>query len=402
MKNLPKYVAHIFNFFYSIGSNTCQMVWISKLQNFQIVLPKSQTRNIVFQLFLATYLTHIAGVSILLYSYLPIYLEKGDYVRVTFHSFWAFGFLMCLMPHFFQGGQLHNIKELVNETVHFAHKVKTEYKGFYFTDLFKKCLRFRLFIAFAFGYQCIYATLICVIPLFIIFRKDVWHFGSIFYKIALYYFPSQEIPAIILGVIADSTHFIILWGPFLLQVYLNLLLNQSFSAVAEGLRNYNHNLNSGCSGKTTVFSFKRIFQTYSKLRVLSTVYNNVYGRWYIPQLSSVFGACFVVGAFMAIRLYQISNHVAMLFCGIGIICTSLASLGIMTLFGSMVHQNSVKLETNLKKRLIKGRYLRRLLRTYKIESVKSGSFYEIHRITTLTVVALVSNITSSLLISFQA
>ncbi|CAL8109046.1 unnamed protein product [Orchesella dallaii] len=160
-------------------------------------------------------------------------------------------------------------------------------------------------------------------------------------------------------------------------------------------------MDPGCSGKTTVSCFERIFQTYSKLGVLTTVYNNVYGTWYIPQVNSVFGACIVIGAFMAIRMYQISNNVAMLFSGIGLMNAGVASLGLLTLFASMVHQNSLLLQINLKK-CVKGRYLKRLLRAYKIESVKSGSFYEIHRITTLTVLALVSNVTSSLLISFQA
>lgn len=71
----------------------------------------------------------------------------------------------------------------------------------------------------------------------------------------------------------------------------------------------------------------------------------------------------------------------------------------------MVNERSRKLENFLRKRqeveIFSSKLSRRLLRAFKVEAVKSGGFYELTKLTCLTVLGLISNMTGSVLMSIK-
>lgn len=140
--------------------------------------------------------------------------------------------------------------------------------------------------------------------------------------------------------------------------------------------------------------------TYSKLRILVTVYNNVYGRSFVSVMKATCAIQTVQSVFVCVRL---SAGGGLLVLAFGLTCLLIAVSAIITFvsFLAMVNDYSGKLKGFLRNQKFHGKLARRILNAYRVESVKSGSFYGIKRVTCLTLFALISNLSSSILISVK-
>lgn len=145
-------------------------------------------------------------------------------------------------------------------------------------------------------------------------------------------------------------------------------------------------------------SLQQKLMSYQKFRVLVTVYNNSLGSYYVPPLTTLAGILSISGLFMAIKLAHLKNFIVTV-CGILTFVSCGSILAIITTLCGCVHSNCQKLVIHVNNFGYKGSLERRVLRSFKVEAVKSGNFYEIRKVTSLTVLGMVSNVAGSALLS---
>lgn len=164
-------------------------------------------------------------------------------------------------------------------------------------------------------------------------------------------------------------------------------------------------MHSGTRRSFNFGSLKRLqeqFLIYSKLRLVSNAYNNVFGLLYVPSIKTVFGLMLVQAVFITIRLGKRGGFLVAFFGGS---CSILGFFVIVIFieFTAMVDKSSVQFHNWLKTGNMNcsGPYARRLIKSYKLEAVKSGNFYKIQKITCLTVLGFLGNACGSALISVK-
>jgi len=103
---------------------------------------------------------------------------------------------------------------------------------------------------------------------------------------------------------------------------------------------------------------------------------------------------------MSIGMPHLNSFILKAF-GTGVIFCCASALVIMTSFMGCVHQESTKYLRYLKRNKVPDKMSMKVLRSIKIESVECGSFYEVRKITSLTLLGMITNISGSLLISLK-
>lgn len=141
---------------------------------------------------------------------------------------------------------------------------------------------------------------------------------------------------------------------------------------------------------------------YSKLRILTTSYNEVFHQLYVPQIKSIFGMLIVQSMLGFVRLSGRGESFVSFFC-FSCLCVGLVCLSMFISFTAMVHESSSKFQKHLKNNgeRYQGKLGRRLVRSYKVEAVKSGDFYKVYKITCLTVLGFLANACGSALLSIK-
>ncbi len=173
------------------------------------------------------------------------------------------------------------------------------------------------------------APIFFVSPIYYYFRKNYWQLGSYFYRLTLMATSSgekDELLASILGVSLDvwTCHYI--WGTYLLSLHINLGFMHTFKTTIQLLMD-----NS--------FRPKEQIRIYSKLRILTTVFNNAYGMFYIPSLKNIFGVLVSAAVFILVRLAPKSDVQVAIFGGL---CASsgIILLTMFILFTAMITASS--------------------------------------------------------------
>ncbi|CAL8145192.1 unnamed protein product [Orchesella dallaii] len=139
---------------------------------------------------------------------------------------------------------------------------------------------------------------------------------------------------------------------------------------------------------------------YQQLTVLYTLYNDSFGTHYIPFISSATGTGVVQGIFMTIKMAYLAN---VFITGLGILCFTVCGsvLMLVTTLTAGIHEQSSQFLCHIKAHGYRGKCARRIVRAIHVVTVRSGSLYDIKRITTLTVLGMLANVSGSALLSFH-
>ncbi len=130
------------------------------------------------------------------------------------------------------------------------------------------------------------------------------------------------------------------------------------------------------------------------------LFNSIYSSAYYPMMNTVMGSLTVLGIFMALKLY--GNLFIAGFGLASILCCGV-TLVVITTFTATVNDSSLRFEQYLRKQVMlkQGKVENRLLRAYKVESIMCGRYYSVRKITSLTLLGMILNVSGSLLISIK-
>ncbi|CAL8145189.1 unnamed protein product [Orchesella dallaii] len=121
---------------------------------------------------------------------------------------------------------------------------------------------------------------------------------------------------------------------------------------------------------------------------------------YVPYISSATGFGFVQGIFMTVRMAYMAN---VIITGLGILCILICGsiLLVVTTIAGTINEQSLMFVRHVKGKGYRGSLGRRIVRAFKIVSVKSGNLYEVKRLTSLTVLGMLANVSGSVLLSIH-
>lgn len=337
-----------------------------------------------------------------------VYINQKDFVSLSLHTFWigcTASLLINQGPYIIVG---EDVVQLVNSNVDLISNLEHVHFGsgaYQRSDMIQDKLMAGLTTCFLskLAFSCV--------PLFIIFREGMWLVGTYFYYLTLGIFPSRTVLAVTLGVMVDTWHLAGMQGSLALALYINMSFLFTFKTTVDHILSRKRKpvdkkklVNKRRSRRLR--EFLEDLQIYSKLRILTTMYNKSFGTLYIPPVKTMLGMIIVQSVFITIRLTgkaKDMNGTLILF-GFGSTCVLIGTgiLFMLTTFTAMVHTYSTKLWRNLKGRVTARRkYTGRLLASFKVEAVKSWNFYEIRKVTCLTVLEILMNVTTSALLSFS-
>lgn len=148
-------------------------------------------------------------------------------------------------------------------------------------------------------------------------------------------------------------------------------------------------------------AFASMLKAYSKLRLLSTMYNEILGQTFLSRFKYASGMCCVSMSFVFVKMVSSGDFFVIGLSG-GSMITIVTIFFLMAQYCSKVHADSCELRKYLMSQKLPGKLaLGKEMRSYKVIGVKIGSFYVIRRGTPLTLLAMVSNTTMSLLMSIN-
>jgi len=227
------------------------------------------------------------------------------------------------------------------------------------------------------------------VTMFIVFRDDVWHYGSNVYHLSKYIGVSIQTST---GIAIHAEMFFItnLWGVFIAAVYINILVFQCINLSFKQLLT-----SSEVTSRTQLYSK---LLAYQQLRILIALFNNTFGFYYIPYITTAFGLMFIIGMFMVVKLTFLKSFIVVALGGISIVFCGIF-ISLLTALAGSVHSSSRKFLRNLKSQQHKGNFSKCVMKAVKIMAVKSGCLYEIHMETSLTLLGLLVNISGSLMLS---
>lgn len=246
--------------------------------------------------------------------------------------------------------------------------------------------------------QCLTSSCTLMVGIYYHFRQDYWQMGSYFYRIVLLLThgstkdTSNDLTASLIALLVDMWVLFYAWGSWMISMHLNLCFMHTFKTTLAQMMRMTIQQNTG--------SLLEQMFIYSKLRILTTVFNQVYGKLYIPFIKSFMGMMISAGVLISVRLAPKSDLLVGIF-GFTIVTSCTIVMALFISFTAMPNEYSEKFYKFLKKRKFHGAVGRRLVRAYKVEAVLSGDFYKITRMTCLTVLGLLSNLCGSMLISIK-
>lgn len=239
------------------------------------------------------------------------------------------------------------------------------------------------------------AFLPAVIVIQAYFLHENWQFGSFVYHPILYFNPEQKIVAYIVGFIFDSWFIFYIWGAMFITLQINLSFMFTVKTTIVKMMEITRKTQMSKIG------LQQIMTIYSQLRIVTTFYNNIFGKLFVPGLKAMLGVMLVQNVFVTVRLADKGGWIVLAFGLSGGLCI-LAMMIIFVGFNAMVNDYSRRFAVHLKQnKQCCGRLGTKLIRSYREVAVSSGGMYIIEKKTCLTVLAMVSNICGSVLISVK-
>lgn len=155
---------------------------------------------------------------------------------------------------------------------------------------------------------------------------------------------------------------------------------------------------SGIGDQRKEQAFISVLRGYSKLQLLSTMYNQTVGQLLLSRIKSTAAISCVASAYMLVKLVALNDFFITSLC----VCALLIFVGTFSLttkYCSQVHHNSCELHKYLMSNRIPGREISKELECFRKVGVRIGSFFLVKRGTPLTMLAMISNTTMTMLIS---
>ncbi len=145
-----------------------------------------------------------------------------------------------------------------------------------------------------------------------------------------------------------------------------------------------------------------IFLKYNQLRIMITMFNNAYSSAYYPMVNTVFGTLTILGIFMAFKLLYLESVLVTGFGIVSLFCCGVLLI-VITALTATVNESSTQLRCLLVRqdKIFQQKVGQKLLKAYKLTSIRCGKYYEIRKITSLTLLGMVINMAGSLLISIK-
>lgn len=143
--------------------------------------------------------------------------------------------------------------------------------------------------------------------------------------------------------------------------------------------------------------------TYNKLRIVTVQMNNTYCCIYYPVVNSVVGAMTIEAIFMTVKFIDLDNLFIRGF-GIVAIVTGGLFLVLVTAFTASVNETALQFHKFLRQSVLivnVNKVMHKIFRSVRVESLKCGEYYEIRKVTCLTLLGIVTNVAGSLLISIK-
>lgn len=343
-----------------------------------------------------SYLITLIGLMI---THINVYTSSNNYVGVVFHGLWMVATTSMVMPQasFFLLGD--DVVNLVGKNVDLIQHFERELSIFG-NDAFRKSEKVRKWLLGGFGAASFAVQVVILIPISLMFQHEVWQLGSHFSRFILWIAPNQKLIAATVGVLVDQWHLTVIQGPNLLVVHISTSFMHTFKTSVEKI--LQRQLKSTSTGVSkSLQCLQEDMQIYSKLRILTTLYNGIFGAIYVFPFKVMMAFFLVLIATITATVAGQGGHLFILF--FGAVCTTVGTifLVIFTAFMAMVNEYSAKLLKNLKmRRECQATPVgRRLIQSFKVEAVRSSSFYAIRRISCLTLLAFIANLTGSVLIT---
>lgn len=152
------------------------------------------------------------------------------------------------------------------------------------------------------------------------------------------------------------------------------------------------------NGKEKQKAFLKILRAYSKLQILSTMYNQIIGQLVLSRFKTTMAICMVASAFMLVKLFSVKDPVITGLSG-GCLVLMVSNFSMIAKFCSLVHHDSGELHSYLLWHKIPGQEVSKEVNSFRRIGVRIGSFFLVKRQTPLTMLAMISNSAMSMLIS---
>lgn len=356
------------------------------------------------------YILNVVYFLHLLYLFIvksSIYLADKQYIKLAFHCIWlgAPGTLIINQGSAFFAGE--QVIQLTNANVDLIRNLETTH--FRSRNPFKRSVQLRRFLIGSLILMML-GFFLLLIPLLLMFQNEIWQLGSHVYRLILWWSPFGSTYslylAIPLGLAVDMWQLFGIEATGALNLYANLTFMHTFKVTVQQMI-FRKTRPVGHHQSDFIFHLKLLQEDiliYSKLRIVTTLFNNVYGELYIAPITTALVIFVVEGAYMAVRFTNGEETNLFLACfGSAVALGSAGVLVIFTVFMAMVHDFSLKFGENIGRRVIvqRSKVGQRYAKAVRVEAVTSGNFYQVRRITCLTVLGFVANVTGSVLISFN-
>lgn len=408
---MDQVVKQFFRFFRIIFAFPYSLQWYPHYELH--LIPESNKRSVHNILWIIsasiTFLFWILIVVLLVVNLQEYLSVQKDHLRPVFHFMWIGGMFFGVITQGLCISCYTDVANLTNGIELLIHNLEAEHFG---QESFRESKLLRRKILALFCGHMTFCILTCLLPMLIIFYGEKFQIDFYVSSAVLWVFPTLAKTAFIIGIIMDALYVFKVWGGSLFTIHINFLFMHTFKTAIQKIISCRQVLRRrskqfGIPSENMFYlndntrSLRNDLFVYSKLRILATVYNSTFGRFYVPNMLNTFAFFFVQGIFIAVRLSK--GDIFILLFGMSTCIGCAGTMCLLTTFMAMVHNNSLKMWRDLRGRTgaLQGREGRRLVRSYKVEAVRNTSFHEIKRVTCLTMLGLVANISGSLLISIQ-
>lgn len=326
-------------------------------------------------------------------------VEMYTSVEAVFHGLWIMavvGIVLCQATFFFLGD---DVIQFIKENIDLIKKLEKDHSTFGY-EAFRESEKVRAWLFGGLVVYCLTLQIFVVTPILLMFQQGVWQLGSHVSRGILWIDPDNNMLALIIGLAVDHWHITHMQSPGMLVVHFNMSFMHTFKTSIHKI--LERQLKPATTSvQRSLRYLQEDMRTYSKLRILTTLYNSIYGDLYVFPFKMLMATCLVLMATITVTSARQGGHSFLLL--FGALCNSLCTtfLIVFTTFMAMVNEYSVKLLKNLRtRRECQATCLgRRLIKSFKVEAVRSGNFYGIQRISCLTLLGLISNLIGSVLIS---
>lgn len=308
--------------------------------------------------------------------------------------FFAVMLLMWNMGGFSQfitQGPYYLVPDQVASLVNITENLITtlEQKHFHNPAAFSKSRRLRkIFMELLGAYS--FGSLIPCLPVIYMLHGSFFNLGGVFCYILQYCFGSlPNLLIFLLTWIIDIHWILLMWGGSIFAIHINLLFMHTFKYSVQNI--FRIWPTKGMSH----FFLRKTFIIYNSLRMTCLLFNQVFGKLFAAPFKTIAGLCMIIAVMITVRL---SENLLVFAFGAFLLVVTFSVTVIYTQFMAMVNDFSVKLGKRLRREKTLSPEGRRLVRSFKVEAVKSGSFYDVRRVTCLNFLGMIGNMTGSALI----